>query len=399
MKTTQRRNERSKTLENGRDHSLPIPIDLVFEIFSRLPVKSIAICRCVSKTWSSILRRQDFTELFLSRSCALPKLLLACQKDGDLFFFSAPQPQNLDENPSPVVASCYMKLSLDAYFRNGAFEISGLDQGLMGLTHQWIGEKRKYSVPVICNPSTGQLLPLTRVKTRRVKSRNLFGYDPIDKQFKVLSVSEVGYGPTNMKYEEHQVITLQRGKLSQRLFNTDRVLHHLEYSKERCINGVLYYKTIEFSTNTHILVCFDVRSEKLNYIKVKKFLTKGTMVNYNGKLGLLLSGVYDSIIESSTSVNLWVLEDIEKQDWSEHTYVLPPSWKDIVGRKMLGFVGMTQTNEIVMRSERGPRSPFHLFYFNTKKNTVVRVEIQGIDEPEYTRVHIFLDHVENVTLM
>ncbi|KAF2568322.1 hypothetical protein F2Q68_00027826 [Brassica cretica] len=116
--TTTRRKTRSKTLEDGRDNSLPFPIDVIMEIFSRLPVKSIAICRCVSKTWSSVLRRRDFTELFLSRSRTLPKLLLAYKKGGELFFFSAPQPQNPDANSSPVVATYHMKLSFDAYFHN-----------------------------------------------------------------------------------------------------------------------------------------------------------------------------------------------------------------------------------------------------------------------------------------
>lgn len=100
-------------------------------------MKSIAICRCVSKTWSSVLRRQDFTELFLSRSRTLPKLLLAYKKGGELFFFSAPQPQNPDANSSPVVGTYHMKLSFDAYFRNRGFQISGVDQGLVGLTNQW----------------------------------------------------------------------------------------------------------------------------------------------------------------------------------------------------------------------------------------------------------------------
>ncbi|KAH0855820.1 hypothetical protein HID58_084081, partial [Brassica napus] len=39
------RNLRSKTSDNGRESSsLPIPIDLIIDIFLRLPLKSIAIC-------------------------------------------------------------------------------------------------------------------------------------------------------------------------------------------------------------------------------------------------------------------------------------------------------------------------------------------------------------------
>ncbi|KAL0671020.1 hypothetical protein Bca4012_033724 [Brassica carinata] len=381
LTTTTRRNTRSKTLEDGRDNSLPFPIDVIMEIFSRLPVKSIAICRCVSKTWSSVLRRKDFTELFLSRSRTLPKLLLAYKKGGELFFFSAPQPQNPDASSSPVVATYHMKLSFDAYFRrNSGFQISGLDQGLVGLTDQWFLRGSKYSAPVICNPSTGQL----------------FGYDPIDKQVKVLSLS----GEPNMVSEEYQIMTLGMGKLFQRMINCGRFLLCNPHFKGICINGVLYYPSVDFPRGSYLLVCFDVRSEKLTFINDDNFIIMvGTMINYNGKLGFLLSVKSDYVDESSTSVNLWVLEDIEKQEWSEHIYVLPHLWKDIVGRASLSFVGMTRANEIVMQPLAYPPTPLYLIYFNIERNTVVRVAIQGMDGSGCAHVKIFLDHVENVKLL
>lgn len=153
------------------------------------------------------------------------------------------------------------------------------------------------------------------------------------------------------------------------------------------------------TTESHLLVCFDVRSEKFTFIEVEKFLFEGTMVNYSGKLGLLRFGEAVSAGESSTSVNLWVLEDIGKQEWSEHTYELPVCWKDIVGTAPLMFVGMTGTNEIVMQSVAYPPRPFFLIYFNVERNTVVRVAIQGMDRSEYVAVDIFLDHVENAKLV
>ncbi|KAJ4903421.1 F-box protein DOR [Raphanus sativus] len=394
LSSTTGRNTRPKTSEDGRGNALPIPTDLIIEIFTRLPLKSIAICRCVSKTWSSLLRRSDFTELFLSlsKSCTLSRLLLAYQKGRDLFFFSAPQPQNPDENSSPVVATYHMKFSFHACLL-GSFKLSGLDHGLVGLTSTWIGKGREPPlVPMMCNPSTGQSLLLPRVKTKRVKAMSLFGYDPIDKQVKVLSMP-VSQGSVLPVAEEYQVVTLGTGKLSQRMINCGRELCYYPHLRGKCINGVLYYPSIDMSTESHVLVCFDVRSEKFNFIKVDKFFTEGTMINYNGKLGLVWSEGWLS--RNSRSVNLCVLEDIEKQEWSKHVYVLPALWEDIVGRALLSFVGMTRTNEIVMRS----LSPLYLFYFNTEKNTVVRVEIEGLDLSEYTRVHIFLDHVENVTLM
>ena len=231
-----------------------------------------------------------------------------------MFFFSAPQPQNPDENSSPVVATYHMKFSFHTYLP-GLFELSGLDRGLVGLTSRWIGKGRVPSVhvPVICNPSTGQSLPLPRVKTKRVKSRSLFGYDPIDKHVKVLSMS-VSQGSVLPVAEEYQVVTLGTGKLSQRMINCGRELElrYWPHIRGRCINGVLYYPSMDMSTESHVLVCFDVRSEKFSFIKVDMFFTEGTMINYNGKLGLLWSEGWLS--RSSTSVNLCVLEDSESRN-------------------------------------------------------------------------------------
>ncbi|XP_013614319.1 PREDICTED: F-box protein DOR-like [Brassica oleracea var. oleracea] len=69
----------SKPLD-AEEFSSMIPIELTIEIFSRLPLKSIARCRCVSKHWASILLRPDFTDLFFTKSLARPKLLFALPK-------------------------------------------------------------------------------------------------------------------------------------------------------------------------------------------------------------------------------------------------------------------------------------------------------------------------------
>ncbi|CAN8318074.1 unnamed protein product [Cochlearia groenlandica] len=89
-----------------------IPIDLVMEILSRLPTKSIARCRCVSKLWASILRREDFTELFLTRSSSVPRLLFAFHtfNDRELLFFSTPQLQENSSSLSLAAASYHMKI-------------------------------------------------------------------------------------------------------------------------------------------------------------------------------------------------------------------------------------------------------------------------------------------------
>ncbi|KAL0701068.1 hypothetical protein Bca4012_057190 [Brassica carinata] len=166
----------------------------------------------------------------------------------------------------------------------------------------------------------------------------------------------------------------------------------------------------------HGIVCFDVRSEKFKFVNKAEDMelwSGTTLVNYKGKLGVLLSFGY--ITQDSEYFELWVLIDAEKHEWSKHVCVLPPLWKNIVSDTMLEFVGMTSRGEIVM-STCYLSNPFYVYYYNIEDNTITRVEVQGMeafmkdntvtsiesqgmDAFVYCRVHISLSHVEDVKLM
>ncbi|CAA7044446.1 unnamed protein product [Microthlaspi erraticum] len=165
-----RRNTRSKTAENS---SWPIPIDVIIEIFSTLPLESIATCRCVSKL---------------------------C----DLLFFSSPQPQNPDENSSSVVAN--IKFSV-----HGSRGDIDYVHGLVSLLCNQNSRGKEETLAVICNPSTRESVILPKVKMMRgARVKCLLGYDPIDKQFKVLSMTKGDYR-LGVSWEKHQVLTLGTG--------------------------------------------------------------------------------------------------------------------------------------------------------------------------------------------
>ncbi|CAH8320389.1 unnamed protein product [Eruca vesicaria subsp. sativa] len=58
-----------------RQYTEPIPVDVLIDIFLRVPSKSIARFCCVSKLWANILGRPYFTELFLTKSLNHPRVL------------------------------------------------------------------------------------------------------------------------------------------------------------------------------------------------------------------------------------------------------------------------------------------------------------------------------------
>ncbi|XP_013635604.1 PREDICTED: F-box protein DOR-like [Brassica oleracea var. oleracea] len=388
----------TRSMTTRHRNSLTLPVEVVTEIFSRLPSKSIARCRCVCKLWSSMLRRQDFTELFLTKSCAHPRLLFACEdgneqflyekkNDSEFLFFSSPQPHNPEEN-SYVVAVNNLACFPSSY------QLFGCTCGFLCYGANLIlkARKKRAYVTVICNPSTGQSLILPTLKSSKTSGiESYLGYDPVSKEFKVLSVRYDGWIS-----KEHQVLTLGTKKLSWRL--VECCVPHSTSRKWICISGVLYY-IARTSEDYYMVVCFDLRTEKFSFVKFSRALPgSATLINYNGRLGLLMSlEDFGNVSRSSKSIELWVLGDAAKNEWSEHVYMLPDFWKDVVAESMC-IAGMVGTHEIIL-SPCYQYVPSYVIYFHVESKTIRKVGIQGMEAFQGNRCYTYLNYVENVKLL
>ncbi|CAA7061267.1 unnamed protein product [Microthlaspi erraticum] len=123
----------------------------------------------------------------------------------------------------------------------------------------------------------------------------------------------------------------------------------LDNDKGICINGVLYYLAKPRGENnqySQVLVCFDVRSEKFSFIDSESYIYVNPYgdgdtkwINYKGKLGLIECVINCDCAE----LRLWVLADVEKQEWSKYVYTLPPDDIKNVDRHNVSVVGMTAT--------------------------------------------------------
>ncbi|CAF1819522.1 BnaC04g54070D [Brassica napus] len=346
-----------------------IPVDLLISIFSLVPAKSAARFRCVSKFWASIIRRRDFTELFLSKSFTRPRLFFALHYNRKLFLFSTPQPHNPDGNTDPLIATPYYN-SFPEYFPS---DTSTPVCGLV-LLHGW---RRK--VRVICNPATGEFLTLPKVL---LKEKNLLaksnqareeiasmylGYDPMGKQFKVLCMTTTHYG---IRDNTHQVLTLGSGKRFWRpvqrkfQFVENRVI-----SREICINGVLYFGARTERSTT--IVCFDVGSEKFSFINTNRdmmyscYMGSLTLFNYKGRLA-----IHRKVDSYQKRLMFWVIEDAENHKWSKHIYELSPLEKDMISYSR--FVGMTGTGELVWSLYREPANSVYLTFVKLLQKSMFR---------------------------
>ncbi|ESQ33747.1 hypothetical protein EUTSA_v10009451mg [Eutrema salsugineum] len=365
-----------------------IPLDLSLEIFSRLPSKSIARFRSVSKQWGSMLHRQYFTELFLTRSWARQRLLITLEGNGEFRVFSSPQLQHPYGKSSFVVVSAdfHVKFSLPA-------KTCGLTSGLICFSYNSINKVENALVPVIFNPTTRKYVSLPKLTNSSwYKAFNIFlGFDPIDKQFKVLFMPYPEFG------NENRILTLGTGEMSWRKVQCPLSLYPL--NKWICINGVLYYLADRMSDGkwpSLMIVCFDVRSEKFKFIEAEECFY-ATLINYKGKLGGIRE-IYDN--DSNTlELRMWVLEDVEKQEWSKYVYTLQDD--EFVDLSFVTVAGVTETGEIVLSMYKS--NLVYVIYFNPERSTHQSIGIQGFGDSDYNDVNrhtasVFVDYVEDLNV-
>ncbi|KAL1205016.1 F-box protein [Cardamine amara subsp. amara] len=93
---------------------------------------------------------------------------------------------------------------------------------------------------------------------------------------------------------------------------------------------------------------------------------------------------------------MWVLEDVEKQEWSKYVYTLPEH--EVFGSgAYLSIARATAIGEIVFYKKfMSKGKPFYVFYFNPERNTLLSVEIQGVEIRG--RVYLVVDYVEDLSI-
>ncbi|CAL9231213.1 unnamed protein product [Arabidopsis halleri] len=362
----------SSNLDDAGNSTTNIPLDLTIEILARLPGNSIIRFQYVSKLWFSIIRSKDFTDSFLTRSKTRPRLLFTFKHfdSRKRFIFSAPEHDNNDKY-STVVARHDMTISNLVYYIRSR-PVNGFVCCTRG------------SSIAVCNPTTRQIVKLPDVESngRHVYAR--LGYDPVEDQYKVLCV--MFFDPYSAKCKrqgiqpEPYVFTLQSQQKEWRKIEITQGVAYRSVDGGICIDGAIY-----FGDGRSRIVRFDVRSETLELIQAPEnsLITEtsdSALVNYNGKLG----GVdYNYTRETK----LWILEDAEKQEWSELRFARPSEWDDLL-EDYFTSEGESHTGELIMVDSRLISSePFSVCYYDFHRESLRRVEVQGIADDEFRRVH------------
>ncbi|KAL0858083.1 hypothetical protein Bca101_063237 [Brassica carinata] len=382
---------------NVNDPFRNLPNDLNVEILMKLPPKSIVRLRFASKHLSSIILEKEFTKLYMTRSSTQPRHLISVLRGGSNMqmqrFHSFSQDHPSDSNLDEV--SYKLDPNLPYVFTPS---VRGLICGRDG------------TKMIVGNPSTGQFVSLPTVESRRQDILSAFGYDPVNDVYKVLCMKVVTK-PSNMSRgggggdivawedimsEEHQVITLG-AKQEWRMVECK--YPHRPYSgyQEICRDGVMYY--LASYKQKRSLMSFNLSSEDFNVIKLpedKMLQQFGFLTNHTGKI-TIVSQAY------SITIDLWVLEDANKEVWSKAAVVFPPvAVYGRLHRVFFAFSGILGTGEMIFSpytfAPRTTPNPFLFIGYDPKSKKVGETVMNGIGDESDT-IQVFFDHVESCMIL
>ena len=240
-----------------------LPLEIITNILSRLPVKSLVRFQCVSKGWHSLINGQDFIKLHLHRSFKSNTdrtLIVHEQNAGIPFdFFSV---SFHDENRFGKRLEIYQPL----HCSNTSTDILSCCDGLVCIYNQW-GE-----VIAIWNPLIRKYRKLPREPIEKPSGFSnswpislAFGYDSHNDDYKVLRVASFfNMGIPGTEFEVKLCsLRLQRWKkIEDQWPNKEWLIR----SDSVFLNGALHWLVAVNGQNPENIVAFDLATEKFRVI-------------------------------------------------------------------------------------------------------------------------------------
>ncbi|KFK25795.1 hypothetical protein AALP_AA8G161800 [Arabis alpina] len=389
MVTPRSKKRKRKNVTGERNKFVQIPLKLVTEILGRLPVKSVARCLLVSKTWAKLISSKRFIKSFpFGSSTSQPRVLVAFididrrKKQQDWYLFSP-------SSSSTSFMSCLTFPLLDPEREYNAHYVNGLISLGYGQEQQFI-----------TNPSAGKIIHLPSVKIRTSLDeqivRSFFGYDSVHDQYKVLCLKEKPQIST-----KHQVHTLGAKKKPWRAIQKCRIqkcrIRHRTFSNRHvCIDGVVYYVAYTGADFSQLsLMRFHLKSVSVNLFTS---LPPGigplhfvTLINYKGKVAL-------SAKTSTYKYEVWIVD--QDAVWSKKSFSIEP-WKDLI-QLSFHITGTIRTGEFVL-APRHYSEGFSVIYYNPDTNSFRNTKVEVNEDYEFkrrgTRAIVFSDYVESVRLL
>lgn len=305
-------------------YSVPeLPTHIIFDILSRLPIKTLFNCRRVCKDWLSLISDPLFAKLHLSRSqvSLLMKPIAHYPNPGILNLV------DFQISPSTSPQNAVMKLVPEINlpkiaFNNSYNSLLNSCNGLLCLC-----EPDTLDPIYVCNPILGEFITLPECSEMKMccSRTSAFGFSPKTNQYKVLRFFHPWViNPQNGKkeirdYPEGEIYTLGEG--SWRSIGT--IPSNFEnFSFNTFLNGAIHWLDFDFGC-PGLIYCFDFGSEQFRGVPEPSGLSSVENFWTHMKVGVLQGCLSLCDYFDGEHAAIWVMKDYGvKESWSKD-FVIP----------------------------------------------------------------------------
>ncbi|KAF8036274.1 hypothetical protein BT93_C2099 [Corymbia citriodora subsp. variegata] len=345
-----------------------LPPEIISNILSRLPVKTLLRFRSVSKCWRSIIDHRSFADLVLAESLGRSDVTSLISIIGNIEpsrlgrrFFS------FDHRTGFATPLCQLDQTINS---------TGQDsQSVNGLIWFDIGD-----LTYLCNISTREVrvLPPTGPDFpahlhRGIHSFSALGFDPVTRRYKVMKtwVSNA-LNHSGEVITAHKILTLGTSLWRK----IDSGLIDFPWGGSVCINGAIHFLTLDLMSNK-IIVVFDVGTEKFRTLTLPdgalNQVHKMKLIAFGGCLTVL---DYEHL-EDENTMTMYILEDYKNQVWTERRIVLPPNWKEDPRHSERFLISSVCAGEILL-TPKVTTGEVYLLSYDVEKGTLKKVQVHEL---------------------
>ena len=295
-----------------RRRNIYLPYDIVLNILTRLPVKSLMRFRCVSKAWNSSITSPDFISTHLNNSI---------DSHGDGYVIHMPCVRDICSssiNTKRPVCTVALDRTLDTisevripfHFPFGCAQIVGSCNGLLCFATS------AYCI-YLWNPSIRIFKRLPNTCLGQLRFATLgFAYHSENNDYKVVRISR---SPFSAPVSSHEIEVYTLSSDSWRSVGTTLTTDVLFYDKNYplpipLVNGALHWMSCIVEEENHrrrMIMAFDVNSEKFKRLALPDGSTDENIFqtflsSFKGKLAFI---TWARSEQRGTQYSIWVMKE------------------------------------------------------------------------------------------
>ncbi|XP_058739953.1 F-box/kelch-repeat protein At3g06240-like [Vicia villosa] len=282
--------------------SVHLPLELITEILLRLPVKTVLCCKCVCKSWLSLISDPDFGTSHFQLAASQPTHRLVSLKN---YCFPL-KTLSIDFDASLNDDSSYSSLLSLRFLHLRSFcEIVGSCRGFLLLTC----DKDFY----IWNPSTGVIkhIPVSVSPITMASNDNLygFGYDPsIDDYLIVLGSFKHTNDPADSS------IDLAIFSLRANQWKQIQSASHFPYwtiaNAWLLLNEVIHWFCYNYETSRYAIIAFDFKETRMSEIALPDEFIFSVRNSFSINFDLSeLGGLISAYNVENYRIEIWVMQE------------------------------------------------------------------------------------------